>query len=154
MCVDHFIHWPEAIPLTNITTEGIDHTFLSEWIAHFMVPITLTSDPGSLSESGLWSQHMAFFGIPRMRTTSYHPCANGMVERFHHQLKAALIVHASNTWLLDLPLVLLGIHASLKVDLKYAKAELVYGTTLHLLGDSFLSFNSSATKIPDPLSSE
>ena len=138
------IHWPETIPLTNITTEAIAYAFLSRWIAHFVVPITLTSDPGSQFESGLWSQHMALSAYLARRP---HP-----TTRFHHQLKAALIVRTSNTWLLNLPLVLLGIHPSLKVDQKYTKAELVYGTTLHLLGDSFLSFDSSATRVPDPLS--
>lgn len=51
-----------------------------------------------------------------------------MVERFYCQLKAALMTRASNTWLLDLPIVLLGTCASLKVDLKCTMAELVYGT--------------------------
>ena len=59
---------------------------------------------------------------------------------------------ASNTWLLDLLLVLLGIHASLKVNLKCTTAELVYSTTLCLPGDFFLSSYTSATTVPDPLS--
>ena len=58
-----------------------------------------------------------------------------MVERFYCQLKAALMTRASNTWLLDLPIVLLGTRASLKVDLKYTMAELVYGTIVRLPGD-------------------
>ena len=59
---------------------------------------------------------------------------------------------ASNTWLLDLLLVLLGIRASLKVNLKCTTAELVNDTTLCLPGDFFLSSYTSATTVPDPLS--
>ena len=33
---------------------------------------------------------MNLLGSKRARTTSYHPQANGMVERFHRQLNAAL----------------------------------------------------------------
>ena len=151
-CVDRFTQWPEVIHLTNITTETVAQAFLSGWISHFGVPTTLTSDHSSQFESGLWSQLMALLGIHRTRTTAYHPCANGLVERFHRQLKAALMVRSSNTWLLDLPLVLLGIRSSLKVDLKCSTAELVYGTTLRLPGDFFPSSPAVATTVPNPLS--
>ena len=33
---------------------------------------------------------MTLLGSKRARTTAYHPQTNGMVERFHQQLKAAL----------------------------------------------------------------
>ena len=151
-CVDRFTRWPEAIPLPNITTEAVAHAFLSGWISRFGVPTTLTSDRGSQFESGLWSQLMNLLGIHRTRTTAYHPCANGLVERFHRQLKAALMARSSNTWVLDLPLVLLGIRSSLKVDLKCSAAEMVYGTTLRLPGDFFSLSPAPSTNVSDPLS--
>ncbi len=151
-CVDRFTRWPEAIPLPNITTEAVAHAFLSGWISRFGVPTTLTSDRGSQFESGLWSQLMNLLGIHRTRTTAYHPCANGLVERFHRQLKAALMARSSNTWVLDLPLVLLGIRSSLKVDLKCSAAEMVYGTTLRLPGDFFSLSPAPSTNVSDLLS--
>ena len=60
------------------------------------------------------------------------------------------MARSNNTWLLDLPLVLLGIRSALKVDLKCSTAELVYGTTLRLPGDFFLSSPTVATTVPDP----
>jgi cleavage and polyadenylation specificity factor subunit 1 len=33
-------------------------------------------------------------GIELSRTTAHHPEANGLVERFHRTLKAAIICHA------------------------------------------------------------
>ena len=62
------------------------------------------------------------------------------------------MTRSSNTWLLDLPLVLLGIRSSLKVDQKCSAAELVYGNTLRLPGDFFLSSTAVPTTVPDPLS--
>ena len=56
-----------------------------------------------------------------------------MVERFHRQLKSALMAHDStNNWTELLPIVLLGIRATVKEDLQCSPAELVYGTTLKL----------------------
>jgi transposase InsO family protein len=51
------------------------------------------------------------------RTTAYNPAANGLVERFHRTLKAAIICHADQQWTEALPLVRLGIHTSFKEDL-------------------------------------
>ena len=53
----------------------------------------------------------------RARTTSYHPQTNGMVERFHHQLKAALKARPQpDKWMDALPFFLLGIRTTLKED--------------------------------------
>ena len=79
-------------------------------------------------------------GSKRIRTTAYHPIANGLVERFHRQLKGALKASPDPTNRGDmLAMVLLGICTCLKQDPKSSTAELVYGTTLRLPGDYFQS---------------
>ncbi|XP_076060346.1 uncharacterized protein LOC143036673 [Oratosquilla oratoria] len=80
---------------------------------------------------------MALLGIRRYRTASYHPQANGMAERFHRQLKAALYAHALNNelWSVTLSLLLLGIRTSLKVDIGHSPAQLIFGTPLRLPGE-------------------
>ena len=88
---------------------------------------------------------MTVLGTTRCRTTSYHPQANGLVERFHRQLKAALKTHANAPWTESLPLVLLGIRTALKGDLQCTAAELVYGMSLHLPGEFFSPSSSPAT---------
>ena len=78
--------------------------------------------------------------------------ANGMVERFHRQLKSALKCYSNTTdWIDSFPLVLLGIRAALKEDLRCTTAEMVYGTTLRLPGELFVSVQPSATLV-DPSS--
>jgi len=90
---------------------------------------------------------MKLLGSKRIRTTAYHPSSNGLVERFHRQLKEALKATPEPThWVSALPLVLLGIRAGLKQD---STAELVYGTTLRLPGE-FFSVNTD--EHPDPTS--
>lgn len=81
---------------------------------------------------------MQLLGSKRIRTTAYHPIANGLMERFHHQLKTAIKASSDPTnWVDMLPMVLLGICTSLKQDLKGSTAELVYGTTLSLPSEFF-----------------
>jgi len=74
---------------------------------------------------------MELLGSKRKRT-SYHPIANGIIERFHRQLKSS--IKACNNPTDSLPLILLGIRITLK-DLQCTAAELVYGITLRLPGE-------------------
>ena len=92
---------------------------------------------------------MALLGTKRSRTTSYHPQSNGMVERFHRQLKAALKAQPNpDAWMISLSFILLGIRTAFKQDLNSTAAEMVYGTTLRLPGQFFTP--SPPTPLPDP----
>lgn len=140
-CVDRFTRWPEVILLTDTSTEMVAQAFLLGWIA---------TEEGSSSPI-FWEHLMKLLGVSRTRTIAYHPSANGLVERFHRQLKASLMSKATTTWLEALPIVLLGIRSTLKEDLHCTSAELVYGTTLRLPGD-FFQASTPTDMVEDPLS--
>ena len=92
---------------------------------------------------------MSLLGTSRIRTSAYHPAANGMVERFHRQLKASLAAHPrSERWTEALPFVLLGIRSAMKEDLQCTSAELVYGSPLRLPGEFFDPSVSPASSDP------
>ena len=132
-CVDRFTRWPEAIPIVDIRAETVADAFFSEWIARFGTPATITTDRGAQFESKLWDGLCNQFGIVRNRTTSYNPQSSGMVERFHRQLKAAIMAHESpNPWTITLPSILLGVRSAVKELLGRSAAEMIYGTTLRL----------------------
>ena len=84
-CVDCFTRWPEAI--SHIMAEAVAQVFLSDWISRFGVPSTIVTDRGPQFESQLWNTLMTHLGSKWARTTA---TTNGVVERFHRQLKAAL----------------------------------------------------------------
>ena len=89
-CMDRFTRWPEAIPISAITAEVVAQALVAGWISRFGIPSTIITDRGQQFESHLWSILMRLLGTKRSRTTAYHPQSNGMVERFHRQLKASL----------------------------------------------------------------
>ena len=139
-CIDRFTRWPEVIPLPDIQATTVAAAFVNIWISRFGVPGTITTDRGGQFEAALFNSLVALLGSRRIRTTAYHPQANGLVERFHRQLKSALRAMPSpQHWVDHLPLIMLSIRAATKTDTDVAPCELVYGSTLRLPGEFFVS---------------
>ena len=134
--IDRTFRWPEAIPLSSITTETCARAFISTWVSRFGVPALLTSDCGAQFTFTVWSEVYSVLGISRIKTTSFHPQSNGMFQRFHCSLKTSLLARlASSNWVTHLPLVMLGLWFSPKDDSSFYPAEAVYGSNLSLPGE-------------------
>ena len=134
--VDRFTRWCQAIPLPDICAETVTNAFLLHWIAVYGCPTYVTTDRGQQFESHVFNQMCQFIGCKRLRTTAYHPAANGLVERFHRQLKASLrACDFPESWVENLPLAILGIRSSIKEDLGSSTAELVFGRNIRLPGE-------------------
>ncbi|GBN44508.1 Retrovirus-related Pol polyprotein from transposon 412 [Araneus ventricosus] len=146
ICVDRFSKWPEAVPLVDISANTIATAFYSGWISRFGPALRLTTDQGTQFESALFQALTKFLGTARQRTTPYHPAANGQVERFRRQLKAAIMAYGKVQWSSALSTILLGFRATWKEDLEATTAEMVYGTLIQLPGE----FLSPTTDSPDP----
>lgn len=151
-CVDRFTRWPEAWPIKNMSTYIIAEHLVSQWIARFGVPDVITTDQGRQFESELFKQLMESFSIHHIRSSPYHPQANGLVERLHRPLKAALTTHESPQWSLRLPIVLLAFRNLVKPELGCSPAELVYGTTLRLPGELFHTSTPTDKQAPELIS--
>ncbi|XP_025154771.1 uncharacterized protein LOC112588598 [Harpegnathos saltator] len=136
--IDRFSRWPVALPLPNIEADTVTSALFNHWICNFGTPLTITADQGMQFESALFQSLARLIGATRIRTMPYHPQANGLIERWHSTLKAALRCHAPTPWLDILPTVLLGLRACVKEDLQASPAELLFGTTLRLPGEFFV----------------
>ena len=134
--VDRLTRWPEANPITDATATTCARALAQNWIARFGVPSDMTSDRGKQFTSQIWTELSKIFGTQLHYTTAYHPQANGLVERFHRQLKSSLRARLNGPdWVDELPWVLLGIRTQPKEDLQTSSAELVYGAPLTLPGE-------------------
>ena len=87
-------------------------------------------DRGTQFESLFFDALVKLIGSRKIRTTAYHPCANGMIERWYRSLKSAIKCHETQGWTEILPMVLLGLRTSFKEDIQASAAELVFGTTV------------------------
>ncbi|GFW41313.1 transposon Tf2-11 polyprotein [Trichonephila clavipes] len=134
---DRFSKWPETQPLKDITAETVAEAFFSSWVSRFGTPAILTTDRGRQFESPLFKALSKLLGVQKCRTTGYHPQANGMIEELHRPLKSAIKCHATERWTEVLPIILLGLRASLKEDILCTPVELVFGTTIRLPGEMF-----------------
>ncbi|BHF64059.1 hypothetical protein SprV_0200705700 [Sparganum proliferum] len=150
-CVDRYTRWAEAIPLPNVQAETIVKVFVNRRVSMFDAPFTVTTDRGAQFESALFQTLLNFLGCTRIRTTAYHPAANGMDERFHRQLKTVVrAVEDPGNWSDNFPLAL-GIRIALKPDLGCSASELVFDTTLRLPGEMDTITSRGADKTPDNL---
>ena len=74
----------------STTAQVVADSFVANWVARFGVPATITTDQGTQLIGSTWQCMCKALGSKHVWTTAYHPQANGMVERFHRQLKAVL----------------------------------------------------------------
>ena len=148
--IDRTTCWPEAVPLRSTSTTDCARALIRHWISRFGVPLDLTSDRGPQFASTLWNEIAQQLGVQLHRTTAYHPQSNGLVERFHRTLKAALKARLQGpNWADELPWVLLGLRTAPKEDLGFSTAELVYGTPLTVPGE-FIDLSSKFQPVCTP----
>ena len=149
--IDRSTRWPEATPMEESTSQSCASALLSSWIARFGIPEHITSDRGSTFTAQLWKALADLLGTRLHFTTAYHPQANGIIERWHRSLKAALTARCTTPdWTSQLPWVMLGLRTTPKEDLTYSTAEMVYGQPLVVPGEFFPRDDAdNDTKIED-----
>ena len=145
--IDRFTRHVEAIPLVEVTAKSTAQAFLLHWVSRFGAPVTLTTDQGVQFTSNLWAEMCQFLGTELRQVSVRHPQAQGMNERVHRTLKAALRATPNPTeWHSNLPFVLMGMRAMLKEDIGCSSSELTLGTCLRLPGQFFDHVESSITQ--------
>ena len=128
--IDRTTRMFEVAVLSSISAEEVARALITSWFVRYGLPRQLVSDRGSNFMSSLFNKLCLLLGVSHTPTTAYHPSCNGVIERFHRRLKAALRAHlAGPNWPDILPWVCLGLRAAPR-DLDDVSAfEACYGST-------------------------
>ena len=79
-----------AVAATQFTAAGTADVLVDQYIPLWWCPVMLVSDNGLHFTSKLFYALYKRLGINKINTSSYHPCANGGVERVNHTMALML----------------------------------------------------------------
>ena len=88
--VCHFSGWAIALPTLNTLTETVARCLLDEVFCRYGMPSRILTDRGENFRSQLLRTFHQRLGVRPSYTSSYHPQANGKVERLNSTIKEML----------------------------------------------------------------
>ncbi|GBN47676.1 hypothetical protein AVEN_249226-1 [Araneus ventricosus] len=92
------------LPMVDQAATTIAQAFLREFVSRFGVPEIITTDRATNFQSHLSHNLANLLESWKNRSKAYNPKSNGMIERVHRQIKAALMAHCTADWVGALPL--------------------------------------------------
>ncbi len=131
--IDRFTSWLEAVPIPNKTAPVVAEAFVKNWVCRFGVPDQLYIDQGHEVSGQLIKRMCRYLGIEKIRTTPYHPQADGKAERAIQQIKRGLRLASASfggDWEERLPFVLLNLRTCESSSSGFTPAYLTYGREL------------------------
>jgi cleavage and polyadenylation specificity factor subunit 1 len=134
--IDRATRWVESKALKRTEAVDVAEAFIEVWVSRHGVPLQLTSDRGPQYRSQLFKEICKILGVDSVKTTSYNPRSNGIVERMQRRLKAGLRCRGQN-WIHDLPFILLGLRTAVHEETKVSPAELTFGRALKVPGEFY-----------------
>ena len=122
-------------PLPDKTSLSVVTAIRDSLVANFGVPATLITDNGREFCSALFTKFCGQLNIKHQHTTSYHPQANGLVERVHRVIKVAFSALDDPTdWANHLPLVQLMLNNQICDRAHFTPFQMAFGQAANLPG--------------------
>ena len=128
--MDGFTKYVEAIPMANQEATSVARALVETVIVRYGAPLQILTDQGTNFEGNLFRELCRLLGIDKVRTSSYHPSCNGLIERFHRTMNAMLgkvISSHQRDWDEVLPHVLAAYRASLHEATGFTPNYLMFG---------------------------
>ena len=138
---DALTRWPEAVVIHTKSAKVVAETIDSAWFARFGAPEYIVTDQGSEFGAQVFRQLCAWNGTRNLRTTPYHPQANGIEERAHRTFKRLMErleemydVRGDDmsVWEQTLPVALRIMRCTVHRATGHTPARLVYGQELNM----------------------
>eukprot|EP00745_Piridium_sociabile_P043738 TRINITY_DN8997_c0_g2_i9.p1 TRINITY_DN8997_c0_g2~~TRINITY_DN8997_c0_g2_i9.p1 ORF type:complete len:902 (-),score=147.63 TRINITY_DN8997_c0_g2_i9:1001-3472(-) len=127
--IDVATRYPDAVPLRDISSITVAESLLSIF-SRLGFPKEILSDQGTQFNSELMKQFHALCGCKGIRTSPYHPQANGHVERFHGTLKNMMkkvIRNQPKAWHRYLPALLFACRELPSESTGFSPFQLLFG---------------------------
>jgi transposase InsO family protein len=119
-----------TIPMKNQTAPTIARCLVDKLITKYGAPQAVLTDRGTNFLSILVNEICVLFKIKQMRTTSYHPQTDGLVERFNRTLCDMLACYVNKEpeeWDKYLPFVTFAYNTAIQSTLKECPFYLFFG---------------------------
>jgi ribonuclease HI len=133
--------WPEVVAVPDLTSATFVRAFMEIIVTRHGCPRHLVSDRGGQFVGKLATAVYKHLRVMKNTTTSYHPQANGLCERFNQTLISglrALINDHQNNWDEVLDSFLFAYRTSIHAVTKCTPFELVYGRSARVPYDIML----------------
>ncbi|WVZ85169.1 hypothetical protein U9M48_032119 [Paspalum notatum var. saurae] len=129
--IDRFTKSAHFIPVkTSYTAATYAELYISRIVSSHGVPVSITSDRGSIFVSRFWEQLQNALGTKLIHSSAYHPQTSGQVERVNQivedMLRACALTY-STKWDECLPLAEFAYNNSYQKSLNMAPFEALYG---------------------------
>ena len=131
--VDPFTHWPEFIPLPNITAPTIARALLDHWCCQYGIPNIFHSDRANNVYGHVMRELCNYLGLNKSKSSRLHPQGDGTAEALSKQLKLCIqkqVQLNGADWDLNLQSAAFVIRSSTANSTQVTPAELVLGTKL------------------------
>lgn len=133
--IDYFSKYVALIPLKSSDARSVAQALIKRWISVFGVPICVHSDRGTNFESALIQELCNTLGIKKTKATPYYPQGDGLIERLFRTVKpmmAATMTSYGFGWDEALPIVEMGVRATLQRSTSLSPYEIVFGRKMRL----------------------
>ena len=140
--IDLFSGWPESFATKNKSAETVAQILMEHIIPRHACPRIIVSDNGTEFCNAVIDQIAAFFNIKHIRTSVYHPQANGKCERYNrvqNDMLAKLVDRTHRNWDSKIPSILSAYRTAKNETTKFSPFFVLYGRDPVLPVDTLLS---------------
>ena len=125
---DYGTKYPEAIPLKTVDAETVANALI-DIFSRTGIPREILSDQGSNFMSATIRHLCSLLHIKKLKTSPYHPQANGLVENFNRTLKKMLKCYSdteAKDWDKNIPYVLFAYREAKHETTRFSPFEMLY----------------------------
>ena len=140
--IDLFSGWPESFATKSKSAETVAQILIEHIIPRHACPRVIVSDNGTEFCNAVIDQISAFFNIKHIRTSVYHPQANGKCERFNrvqNDMLSKMIDRSQRDWDTKIPSILSAYRTAKNETTKFSPFYIMYGRDPVLPMDTLLA---------------